>query len=184
MPSGNLQARPEDRAPPHAVTVDLGPRLCSPIFALAARLVIATFSRMAKQYWLVKQEPESYSWSDFVRDDGTQWTGIRNYQARLNLRAMKLGDLVFFYHSVTEKQVVGVAKVAKEHFPDPTAKEGDWSAVDLKPVKPLKRSVALDQIKKDKALVDMVLVRNSRLSTQAVTEAQAKRLLELGETKI
>jgi predicted RNA-binding protein with PUA-like domain len=139
---------------------------------------------MPKQYWLVKQEPESYSWDDFVKDGGTQWTGIRNYQARLNLRAMKAGDLVFFYHSVTEKQVVGVAKVSKEHFPDPTATEGDWSAVELKPVKPLKTSVTLEQIKADKALGDMVLVRNSRLSTQPVTEAQAKRLLELGATKV
>ncbi len=139
---------------------------------------------MAKRYWLVKQEPESYSWSDFVQDGGTQWTGIRNYQARLNLRAMKAGDLVFFYHSVTEKQVVGVAKVSKEHFPDPTATEGDWSAVELKPVKPLKAPLTLDQIKADPALAGMVLVKNSRLSTQSVTEAQAKRLLELAETRI
>lgn len=139
---------------------------------------------MPKQYWLVKQEPESYSWSDFEKDGGTQWTGIRNYQARLNLRAMKAGDLVFFYHSVTEKQVVGVAKVSKEHFPDPTATEGDWSAVELQPVKPLKTSVTLEQIKADQALGDMVLVKNSRLSTQPVTAAQAKRLLELGATKV
>jgi len=153
------------------------------IFALAGRPASAKFSSMAKQFWLVKQEPESYSWSDFVKDGGTQWTGIRNYQARLNLRAMKAGDLVFFYHSVSEKQVVGVAKVSREHFPDPTATEGDWSAVELQPVKPLKTPVTLEQIKADKALADMVLVRNSRLSTQPVTEAQAKRLLELAGTK-
>lgn len=139
---------------------------------------------MPKQYWLVKQEPESYSWADFVKDGGTRWTGIRNFQARLNLRAMKAGDLAFFYHSVSEKQVVGVAKVSKEHFPDPTATEGDWSAVELKPVKPFKTPVTLDQIKADPALASMVLVKNSRLSTQPVTEAQAKRLLELGETRI
>lgn len=139
---------------------------------------------MAKHYWLVKQEPEAYSWTDFMKDGGTQWTGIRNFQSRNNLRAMKTGDLVFFYHSVSEKQVVGVAKVSREHFPDPTATEGDWSAVELKPVKPLKTPVTLDQIKADKDLGDMVLVRNSRLSTQPVTAAQAERLLKLGQTKL
>jgi predicted RNA-binding protein with PUA-like domain len=139
---------------------------------------------MAKQYWLVKQEPEAYSWSDFVRDGGTQWTGVRNFQARNNLRAMKAGDLVFFYHSVSDKQVVGVAKVSREHFPDPTAKEGDWSAVGLKPVKPLKSPVMLGQIKADAVLKDMPLVKQSRLSTQPVTEAQARRLLELGGTRL
>lgn len=139
---------------------------------------------MPKHFWLVKQEPESYSWDDFVKEGGTQWTGIRNYQARLNLRAMKKGDLVFFYHSVSEKRIVGLAKVSREHFPDPTAGEGDWLAVELKPVKPLKTPVTLDQIKGDKALADMVLVKNTRLSTQPVTGAQAKRLLELGETRV
>lgn len=139
---------------------------------------------MAQRYWLVKQEPESYSWDEFVKDGGTAWTGIRNFQARNNLRAMKTGDPVFFYHSVSEKQVVGIAKVAKEHFPDPTAKEGDWSAVNLKPLKPLKSPVTLAQIKADPATADMVLVKNSRLSTQPVTAAQAKRLLELGGTTL
>lgn len=139
---------------------------------------------MAKHYWLVKQEPEAYSWSAFVKDSGTQWTGIRNFQARNHLRAMKTGDVVFFYHSVSEKQVVGVAKVSREHFPDPTAKEGDWSAVELKPVKPLKTPVTLEQIKADQALTDLPLIKQSRLSTMALTEAQAKRLLELGGTKL
>lgn len=139
---------------------------------------------MAKNYWLVKQEPESYSWDDFVKEGGTQWTGIRNFQARNNLRGMKKGDLAFFYHSVSDKEIVGVAKVSKEHFPDPTAKEGDWSAVELKPVKPMKNRVTLDQVKSEKALADMVLVKNSRLSTQPVTEAQAKRIMELGGVKI
>ena len=139
---------------------------------------------MAKQYWLVKQEPEAYSWSDFVRDGGTQWTGVRNFQARNHLRAMRPGDLVFFYHSVSEKQVVGVARVSREHFPDPTATEGDWSAVELQPVKPLKTPVTLDQIKADPALRDLPLIRQSRLSTQPVSEAQARRLLELGQTRL
>ena len=90
-------------------------------------------------YWLVKQEPEDYSWDDLVRDGKTVWDGVRNYQARNNLKNMKVGDRVFFYHSVSEKQVVGVATVAKEYYPDKTAEEGDWSAVDLKPSKPLKK---------------------------------------------
>ena len=93
---------------------------------------------MAKNYWLVKQEPEAYSWDDLVKDGGTDWTGVRNYQARNHLRAMKKGDLVFFYHSVTGKEVVGIAKVAREFFPDPTTAEGDWSAVHLVPQKRLK----------------------------------------------
>jgi len=139
---------------------------------------------VAKHYWLVKQEPEAYSWSDFVKDGGTQWTGIRNFQARNHLRAMKMGDLVFFYHSVSEKQVVGVAKVSQENFPDPTAKEGDWSAVELKPVKAFKQPVTLEQIKADRALTDLPLIKQSRLSTMPLTGAQAERLLRLGGTKL
>ena len=132
----------------------------------------------------MKQEPEAYSWSDFVKDGRTTWTGVRNFQARNNLRAMKKGDLVFFYHSVSEKQVVGLARVDKEHYADSTAKEGDWSVVDLVPAKPLARPVTLDQIKGDKTLRDMKLVRQSRLSVTPLTEAEFKRLLELSETKI
>ena len=139
---------------------------------------------MAKQYWLVKQEPEAYSWSDFVKDRRTPWTGVRNFQARNNLRAMRKGDLVFFYHSVSDKSVMGLARVEKEHYPDPTAEEGDWSVVDLVPVKALKRPVTLDQIKADKALQNMKLVRQSRLSVTPLTEAEFERLLLLSETKI
>jgi predicted RNA-binding protein with PUA-like domain len=135
---------------------------------------------MPTQYWLVKQEPKAFSWDDFVREGGTQWTGIRNFQARNNLRTMKRGDLVFFYHSVSDKRVVGVAKVVKEHFPDPTASCGDWSAVELCPVRTLKTPVTLGQIKADATLKNMPLLRQSRLSTMPVTGAQAKRLLALG----
>ena len=138
----------------------------------------------ALSYWLVKQEPEAYSWDDFVKDGGTSWTGVRNFQARNNLRGMKKGDLVFYYHSVSGKQVVGVAQVAREHYPDPTAEEGDWSVVDLKPVKPFKRSVTLEAIKADAVLRELPLVKNSRLSVSPVAAKQAKRLFELGETKI
>lgn len=138
---------------------------------------------MAKSYWLVKQEPEAYSWDDFVKDGETSWTGVRNYQARNNLRAMKKGDVVFYYHSVSEKSVVGIARVAKEHYTDATAEEGDWSCVDLVPVKPMKRPVSLEEMKGDKILKEMLLVRHSRLSVTPVTKEQADRLLEVGSTK-
>jgi predicted RNA-binding protein with PUA-like domain len=134
------------------------------------------------QYWLVKQEPEAYSWAAFVKDGKTAWTGVRNFQARNNLRAMKEGDLVFYYHSVTDKQVVGMARVAKEAYPDPTAKEGDWSCVDLVPVKPLASPISLETIKSDKGLADMPLVRQGRLSVQPVTKTQFQRILKLSKT--
>lgn len=138
-----------------------------------------TIFYMSKNYWLVKQEPESYSWATFVNDGKTEWTGVRNYQARNNLRAMKKGDPVFYYHSGDEKQIVGLARVEKEAYADPTAKEGDWSAVDLTAVKALAKPVNLATIKADKALKDMLLVRNSRLSVSPVTEAQYHRLMAL-----
>jgi len=138
---------------------------------------------MPKKYWLVKQEPDAYSWNTFVKEGGTAWTGVRNFQARNNLRSMKHGDSVFFYHSVSEKQVVGMAKVVREAYPDPTAEEGDWSTVNLAPVKALKKPVPLDVIKADKMLKDMLLVRQSRLSVIPLTKEQFSRILELGETK-
>jgi len=131
-------------------------------------------------YWLVKSEPEAYSWIQFVKDGKTAWTGVRNFQARNNLRAMKKGDAVFFYHSVTDKQVVGLAKVVKEFYPDATAEEGDWSCVDLSPDKALKSPVTLDAIKADPLLKEMPLVKQSRLSVTPLTKAQADRLLKLG----
>ncbi len=135
-------------------------------------------------YWLVKSEPEAYSWDKFVQDGGTAWTGVRNFAARLNLRAMRRGDLVCFYHSVTGKEIVGLAKVAAEAYPDPTAKEGDWSCVDLAPVKPLATPVPLDAIKADQVLALIPLVRQSRLSVSALTKEQFARLLALGKTKV
>ena len=137
---------------------------------------------MATNYWLVKQEPEAYSWADFVRDGQTPWTGVRNFQARNHLRAMRRGELVLFYHSVSEKCVVGLARVEREAYPDPTAKEGDWSCVDLKPVKPLKKSVSLETIKADAILHEIPLVRQSRLSVTALAKPQFERLLRLAET--
>jgi predicted RNA-binding protein with PUA-like domain len=138
---------------------------------------------MGKNYWLVKQEPESYSWTTFSKDGKTSWTGVRNFQARNNLRAMKKGDLVLYYHSVSEKQVVGLSKVEKEAYPDPTADEGDWSTVDLVPVKALAKPVTLDAIKADKVLKDIPLVRQSRLSVTPLNAEQFDRLMKLAETK-
>jgi predicted RNA-binding protein with PUA-like domain len=139
---------------------------------------------MAKNFWLVKQEPEAYSWQTFLKDGRTVWTGVRNFQARNNLRAMKKGDFVCFYHSVTDKQVVGIAKVDKEHYPDPSAKDGDWSVVEIVPLKTLKVPVSLDMIKSDKVLKEIPLVRQSRLSVTPLTSEQFSRILELAETKV
>lgn len=134
-------------------------------------------------YWLVKSEPEAYSWAQLVKDGKTAWTGVRNFTARNNLRAMKKGDLVFFYHSGEDKSVVGLSKVDKEFYPDPTAEEGDWTCVDLVPIKSMAKAVTLAQIKADKNLQDMVLVKQSRLSVSPLTKAQFERILELAETK-
>jgi predicted RNA-binding protein with PUA-like domain len=135
-------------------------------------------------YWLVKSEPDAYAWATFVKDGKTAWTGVRNFAARLNLRAMKAGDTVFYYHSNEGKEVVGVARVVKEAYPDATAEEGDWSCVDLKPVKGLAKPVTLAEIKADAVLKEMALVKQSRLSVMPVTAAQAKQLLTLGGTKL
>ena len=132
------------------------------------------------KYWLIKQEPDSYPWERFVRDKGTAWTGVRNFQARNNLRAMKKGDEVFYYHSVTGKCVVGLARVAREAYADPTAKDGDWSCVDLVPSKACRHPVTLEQIKGDASLRDIALLRQSRLSVMPLTAAEAKTLRRLG----
>lgn len=134
-------------------------------------------------YWLAKSEPEAYSWSQLVKDGRTAWTGVRNFQARNNLRAMEPGDLVFFYHSGKEKQVVGLASVARAVYPDPTAKEGDWSCVDLKAGSPLAQPVSLAVIKGDKVLRELPMVKLSRISVTAVPLPQARRLLELGRQR-
>jgi predicted RNA-binding protein with PUA-like domain len=137
---------------------------------------------MAKNHWLVKSEPAAYSWPTFLKEGRTAWTGVRNFQARNNLRAMRKGDLVLFYHSVTDKQVVGIAKVDKEAYPDPTAQEGDWCCVDLVPVKSLTTPVRLDTMKSDRVLAQMRLLRQSRLSVTPLTGKQWERLLGLANT--
>lgn len=138
---------------------------------------------MAKQCWLVKQEPDAYAWAEFVKDGSTAWTGVRNFQARNSLRAMKVGDHVLYYHSNIGKEVVGVAKVVREAYPDPTAEDGDWSCVDLAPAKALRRAVRLEQLKADPLTADMPLIKQSRLSVMPLTEAVFRRILELGETR-
>ena len=130
--------------------------------------------------WLVKSEPESYSWNTFVADGKTAWTGIRSFAARMHLRAMKKGDRVFFYHSNVGKEIVGLAEVAKEAYADPTADEGDWSAVDLEAGRALKKPVTLDAMKADPVLKHIELIRQSRLSVLPVKPAEAARILKLG----
>lgn len=130
-------------------------------------------------HWIVKQEPEAYSWTDFLRDGGTAWTGVRNFQARNYLREMKKGDLALFYHSVSEKRIVGVARVERVAYPDPTADDGDWSCVDLVPVKALPQPVALEQLKADPALAGIPLIRQSRLSVVPLSKTEFSRILKL-----
>ena len=134
-------------------------------------------------YWMVKQEPETYSWSDFLSDGRTDWTGVRNYQARNNLREMKTGDRVLFYHSGKEKAVVGLAEVAKAAYADPTAAEGEWVAVDLKPVKALKNPVPLAAIRYDKRLSQLPLIRQSQLSVMSLTKDEFDIIVATGDGK-
>ena len=132
-------------------------------------------------YWLVKSEPSTFSWDDLVRDKKTVWDGVRNFQARNNLKAMKKGDLAFFYHSNEDKAIVGIGKIIKEGYPEP--KDNDWIAVDIAPDKKLKKPVTLAQIKADKRLANMVLVKASRLSVQPVKAEAFDLLLALSDTK-
>ena len=132
-------------------------------------------------YWLMKSEPDVYSWDDLVRDKKTVWEGVRNYQARNNLKAMKKGDLAFFYHSNEGKAIVGIAKIVKEFYPEPT--ENEWCVVDIAPEKKFKTPVTLAQIKADKRLQDMALVRVSRLSVQPVKKEEFDMVLALSEGK-
>jgi predicted RNA-binding protein with PUA-like domain len=131
------------------------------------------------QHWLVKQEPTAYSWDQFVSDGKTDWTGVRNFQARNNLRSMKIGDRVFYYHSVNGKAVVGVAKVTKEAFPDPTAAEGDWSAVEIMPVETISPPIRLEQIKAEPKLANIPLLKQSRLSVQPLSKTEFETILSL-----
>lgn len=153
-------------------------------------LAVATFAPSANppplqsttlKHWLVKSEPEAYSWATFVQEDGTAWTGVRNYQARNNLNLMQPGDLVLFYHSVSEKAIVGLAEVAALAHPDATAEAGSpWVAVPLRPVQPISRPVGLAQLKADARLGELALIRQSRLSVLPVRPEEFDAILELG----
>jgi predicted RNA-binding protein with PUA-like domain len=140
-------------------------------------------NKTKSSYWLVKQEPETYSWTDFVSDGKTDWTGVRNYQARNNLRAMKTGDRVLFYHSGKDKAVVGLAEVIKSAYPDPTADDEQWIAVDLKPVKALKNPVPLAAIRYDKRLSQLPLIRQSQLSVMSLTKDEFDIIVATGDGK-
>ena len=133
--------------------------------------------------WMVKQEPETYSWDDFVRDGRTDWTGVRNFQARNNLKQMKVGDRVLFYHSGTGKCVVGIAEVAKAAYADPTADDLQWVAVDLKPVKPLKENVPLTAIRYNDKLAKLPLIRQSQLSVMPLTKDEFETIVAMGSGK-
>ena len=130
-------------------------------------------------YWLVKSEPSVYSWDQFVKDKQTFWSGVRNYSARINLRAMKKGDLALYYHSNEGVEIVGIAKVIKEAYQDPTTDDDRWVAVDLKPVKKLKKSVSLTAIKNDNRFANMDLVRLGRLSVQTVKDDEWEMIMEM-----
>jgi predicted RNA-binding protein with PUA-like domain len=136
-----------------------------------------------RSFWLVKQEPSSYSWSDFIAEGQTSWTGVRNYAARNNLRKMRTGDEVLFYHSGEDKAVVGIAKVVRTAYRDPTAKEGDWSTVDLAAVKTLRRPVTLREIKGNSRLKEITLVRQSRLSVMPFTETAFREIVGMASPR-
>lgn len=135
-------------------------------------------------YWLVKSDPDTYSWEDLVTDQETDWTGVRNFQARNNLQAMKKGDLTFVYHSQDDKQIVGVAEVCEAAKPDPTANEGTWVSVRLRAIVPCGRPIGLDEIKNTPGLGTMTLVTHSRLSVQPVTAAEWNALLKYTKTSL
>ena len=136
-----------------------------------------------RSFWLVKQEPSSYSWLDFIAEGQTSWTGVRNYAARNNLRKMQKGDEVLFYHSGENKAVVGIARVMRTAYRDLTAKEGDWSTVDLAPVKPLPRPVTLREIKGNPRLKGIPLVRQSRLSVMLLAEAGFQEIVKMASPR-
>ena len=134
---------------------------------------------MSNRHWLVKQEPAAYPWSQLWADGQTAWTGVRNFQARLSLRAMRVGDSVLYYHSVTGKQIVGIATVVRESYPDPTATEGDWTAVDIAALETFLHPVSLETLKADAVTRDMPLIRQSRLSVMPLEKAVFERIVSL-----
>ena len=134
-------------------------------------------------YWLIKSEPGTWSWEDQVRDGVAEWDGVRNYQASNNLKAMKIGDQAFFYHSVNEKQIVGIVEVVKEYYPDPSDKSARFGMVDVKALRPFKRPVTLAAIKAEPKLQDLALIRQSRLSVMPIGKKEWQTICKMGETK-
>jgi predicted RNA-binding protein with PUA-like domain len=130
-------------------------------------------------YWLLKTEPETFSWQKLNTEGVSMWDGVRNYQARNNIRKMKRGDRALFYHSGKNPEIVGIAEVVREHYPDPTATDGDWSVVDVKPVRKLKRGLSLQELKNNPELRNMVLVKNTRLSVQPVLHEEFEIIMYL-----
>ena len=139
---------------------------------------------MSRKYWLMKSEPSKYSFAQLVREGTTIWDGIRNFEARNNMRAMKVGDLALFYHSNDGRSVVGVARITREAYPDPSAAGEDWSVVDIAPVAPLKVQVSLDAIRSEAALAEIALLKRSRLSVVPVSKEHFDRILKMGKTKV
>ena len=137
-----------------------------------------------KSFWIIKQEPSQYNWKQFEKDRETYWDGVRNYQARNNLKKMKIGDNLLFYHSVIGKEIVGIAEVTREAYPDPTTDDERWVVVDLKPIKPFKVPVTLEEIKAHKELSEIALIKQARLSVMPITKKEFQVLLKLGKTKL
>ena len=137
-----------------------------------------------KSFWIIKQEPSQYNWKQFEKDRETYWDGVRNYQARNNLKKMKIGDNLLFYHSVIGKEIVGIAEVTREAYPDPTTDDERWVVVDLKPIKPFKVPVTLEEIKAHKELSEIALIKQARLSVMPITKKEFQVLLKLGRTKL
>jgi len=137
-----------------------------------------------KSFWIIKQEPSQYNWKQFEKDRETYWDGVRNYQARNNLKNMKKGDNLLFYHSVVGKEIVGIAEVTREAYPDPTTDDERWVVVDLKPIKPFKVPVTLEEIKSHKELSEIALIKQARLSVMPITKKEFQILLKLGKTKL
>jgi len=137
-----------------------------------------------KSFWIIKQEPSQYNWKQFEKDKETYWDGVRNYQARNNLKNMKKGDNLLFYHSVVGKEIVGIAEVTREAYPDPTTDDERWVVVDLKPIKPFKVPVTLEEIKTHKELSEIALIKQTRLSVIPITKKEFQVLLKLGKTSL
>jgi len=158
--------------------------ILSASFGAAAPARTATEEAMARSYWLIKSEPDKYAWDELVKDGSTYWDGVRNYEARNNLRAMKVGDLALYYHSNVGKEVVGVARVTKESYPDPTTDDERWVVVDFVPVVPFAEPVTLADIRAEPSLGEIALVKRGRISVVPIVAKEFQKILRMGRTKL